>query len=45
MYSRLLDKHPIITKAVSSGLLFSLGDAITQFGMNFLIQPSRNARH
>lgn len=32
-YSRLLDSRPIVTKAVTSGLLFSLGDIASQFGM------------
>lgn len=35
-YSRLLNKHPILTKMVTSGTLFSLGDIITQTGNNFI---------
>lgn len=31
-YSRLLDKYPIVTKAITSGTLFSLGDVVSQKG-------------
>ena len=30
MYSRMLEKYPITTKVITSGILFSVGDAITQ---------------
>lgn len=29
-YTRLLEKHPLLTKMITSGVLFSFGDAITQ---------------
>jgi hypothetical protein len=29
-YTRLLEKYPILTKMLTSGVLFSLGDAFTQ---------------
>jgi hypothetical protein len=29
-YTRLLEKYPLLTKMVTSGVLFSFGDAITQ---------------
>ena len=29
-YSRLLDRFPLTTKSLTSGLLFSLGDIVTQ---------------
>lgn len=32
-YTRLLDKYPLMTKMLTSGILFSLGDAITQLGI------------
>jgi hypothetical protein len=31
-YSRLLDKYPIVTKVITSGTLFSLGDVVSQKG-------------
>ncbi len=39
-YNRLLSKHPILTKMVTSGTLFSLGDYITQTGTSYVIQSS-----
>lgn len=36
-YTRLLDKYPLMTKMLTSGVLFSFGDAITQLGTVFLI--------
>jgi hypothetical protein len=36
-YNRLLTKYPILTKMVTSGTLFSLGDYITQTGTTFFI--------
>lgn len=29
-YSGLLDKYPLITKCITSGFMFSLGDWLTQ---------------
>ena len=29
-YSRLLDRHPVVTKCVTSGILFSFGDVVSQ---------------
>jgi hypothetical protein len=36
-YTRMLDKYPLMTKMLTSGVLFSLGDAITQLGISLLI--------
>ena len=41
LYNSLLEKYPIRTKAVTSGSLFSLGDALTQFSTPQPIQSSR----
>lgn len=38
MYSRLLNSYPLPTKCVTSGLIFSAGDIITQKGQYFVIQ-------
>jgi hypothetical protein len=34
-YNRALDKFPILTKMLTSGTLFSIGDIITQKGISF----------
>lgn len=31
-YSRLLDRFPVVTKCVTAGVLFSLGDVVSQVG-------------
>jgi hypothetical protein len=31
VYNQLIERYPIATKASTSGVLFSLGDALTQF--------------
>lgn len=36
MYSRLLANYPLTTKCITSGFMFSLGDAITQKGKLFV---------
>lgn len=36
-YTRLLDKYPLLTKMLTSGVLFSFGDAITQVGKTLII--------
>ena len=36
-YNRALDKFPILTKMLTSGTLFSIGDIITQKGISFFI--------
>jgi hypothetical protein len=36
-YNRLLEKYPILTKMLTSGTLFSLGDIITQKGIFYFI--------
>ena len=41
LYNSLLEKYPIRTKAVTSGSLFSLGDALTQLSNAALTQSSR----
>lgn len=30
LYNKLLDKYPLLTKSITSGIVFSAGDAITQ---------------
>ena len=35
-YSRLLDRFPILTKCVTAGLLFSLGDITSQMGIQYI---------
>lgn len=37
-YNRLLTKHPMITKMLTTATLFSLGDIITQKGNSSFIQ-------
>lgn len=38
VYNGLLEKYPLSTKAITSGGLFSIGDALTQFSTSLLIQ-------
>ena len=39
-YNRLLTRHPMTTKMLTTATLFSLGDIITQKGNTFFIQSS-----
>lgn len=43
-YSSLLDKRPLVTKSVSAGILFSLGDAVTQLSTNVIIKRLRKTK-
>ena len=36
-YNALLEKYPLPTKATTSGILFSVGDALTQFSKSLSI--------
>lgn len=45
LYSRFLDKFPILTKCVTSGVLFSLGDVVTQKCIIYLIKILKNEVH
>lgn len=40
-YTRILNKYPLLTKMITSGVLFSFGDAITQVGKILLILSNR----
>lgn len=43
MYTRLLETHPLITKCVTSGLVMSAGDLLTQKRTSAPTQSSKNA--
>jgi hypothetical protein len=35
-YARLLKTYPITTKSITSGILFSIGDIVTQVGKRII---------
>lgn len=41
LYNSLLERYPIPTKMFTSGSLFSIGDAVTQFSTYLSMQSSR----
>lgn len=44
MYSRLLETHPVITKCLTSGVIMSLGDLLTQKSTYCLTQSLRKRK-